>query len=301
MPKMVGVRVWSSERARRIEDDLERLQLAAPDGHLLPLSRIADIKRIAGQPQIQREDFRRMVAVTARLSGTDLGSAIRRVRETLDQNNLFKVDAPGGGAVTYGLGGLFREQQAAFVGLLWVFGAAIVLLLALLVYWYESVRVALCLVLIALLALPGVALALWITDTQLNIASMMGFAMIAGSVVEAGVFLCSEVLEPTESTTRDQEDLSVRSRAKIRITAAALRRIRPISMTTIAAILAMVPLLVGLGQGSAMLRPLAVAIVAGLIVQLPLVLIVLPGLLFASGAVHRRINSETAQRNEPSR
>src|SRR5262249_22642658 len=150
------------------------------------------LKRIAGQPQIQREDLRRMVAVTARISGTDLGSAVRRVREILGQPGLLKVAGSEGAAATtvpYVLGGLYREQQTAFVGLLWVFGAAIMLLLVLLVYWYESLRVAACLVVTALLALPGVALALWLTGTQLNIASMMGLAMIAGSVVEAGVFL----------------------------------------------------------------------------------------------------------------
>src|SRR5262249_48298429 len=153
----------------------ERLQLTAPDGHLLPLSRIAEVKRIAGQPQIQREDLRRLVAVTARISGTDLGSAVRSVQEVLAQPDLLKVKGPNGVVtIPYTLGGLYREQQTAFVGLMWVFGAAIVLLLVLLVYWYESLRVAFCLVLTALLALPGVALALWLTGTQLNIASLMG-------------------------------------------------------------------------------------------------------------------------------
>src|SRR5262249_39936892 len=138
----------------------------------------------------------------------------------------------------------YREQQTAFIGLLWVFGAAIVLLLMLLVYWYESLRVAICLVLTSLLALPGVALALLLTDTQLNIASMISLAMIAKSVSEAGVFLCSEVLHPTEAA--DGAD------PRSRITSAALRRIRPIAMTTIAAILAMIPLIIGLGKSAAM-------------------------------------------------
>ena len=96
-PKVVGIRLWSPERTRRIEDDLERLRLSASDGHTLPLSRIAEIKRDAGQPQIQREDLRRMVAVTARISesgGADLGSAVRRVREVLKQDGLLRVDGP---------------------------------------------------------------------------------------------------------------------------------------------------------------------------------------------------------------
>jgi multidrug efflux pump subunit AcrB len=288
-PKVVKVRLWSPARSRQLEDDLAAMTLTASDGHLVPLSRVAEIKRIAGQPQIEREDLRRMVAVTARISGTDLGSAVRRVQEVLAQKDL--LSARGSQAVPYALGGLYREQQTAFVGLLWVFGAAIVLLSALLVYWYESLRVALCLIVTALLALPGVALALWVTGTQLNIASMMGLAMIAGSVVEAGVFLCSEVLEPAEPSEPGQE-ADPRAAARERITAAAIRRIRPIAMTTIAAILAMAPLIVGLGEGAAMLRPLAVAIVAGLAIQLPLVLVVLPALLSASRVVRARLKRE---------
>jgi multidrug efflux pump subunit AcrB len=274
-PKVIGIRIWSPSRSRQLEDDLASLRLTAPDGHFVPLSRIATIARAAGQPQIQREDLRRMAAVTARISGTDLGSSVRRIQEVLTQPDLLKAAA--GGSVSYSLGGLYREQQTAFVGLLWVFGAAVVLLLALLVYWYQSLRVAICLVFVALLAMPGVALALWLTGTQLNIASMMGLAMIAGSVVEAGVFLCSEVVHPT--------DAALPADRRSRLTAAALRRIRPIAMTTIAAILAMVPLIVGIGEGAAMLRPLAIAIVAGLAVQLPLVLLVLPAMLVGSGVL----------------
>ncbi|MBI1189611.1 MAG: AcrB/AcrD/AcrF family protein [Tepidisphaera sp.] len=276
-PKVVGIRLWSAANARRIEDDLSDMNLSTPDGRLVPLSRVATIERIAGQPQLEREDLRRMVGVTARISGTDLGSAVRRVQETLRQPGLLAAGGSGPG-IPYSLGGLYREQQTAFVGLMWVFGAAVLLLLMLLVYWYESLRVAVCLVVCSLLAMPGVVMALWLTGTQLNIASMMGLAMIAGSVVEAGVFLCSEVLHPVDDGM-DGAHTGKGSDARARFTAAALRRMRPIAMTTIAAILAMAPLIVGLGEGAAMLRPLAVVIVAGLVVQLPLVLVVLPAML----------------------
>ena len=289
MPKVVGVRLWSPEHARRIEDDLERIRLTGPDGHTLPLRRVAGVVRVTGQAQIQREDLRRMVAVTARISGTDLGSAIARVKEVLADGAL--LTPRGGGMdgrapVSFALGGLYQEQRSAFVGLLGVFGAAVVLLLALLVYWYESVRVALCLVCTSMLAIPGVAVGLWLTGIELNISSMMGLAMIAGSVTEAGVFLCSEVLHPIDASGAD----AATATPAALITSATLRRIRPITMTTLAAALAMLPLVIGVGEGAAMLRPLAVAIVAGLVVQLPLVLLVLPAMLAASGAVgkHRR-------------
>ncbi|MGH7245184.1 MAG: efflux RND transporter permease subunit [Phycisphaerales bacterium] len=279
-PKVVGVRVWSIPRLRKIEDDLERIRMTAPDGHTVPLSRVATIKRAVGQPQIQREDLRRMTAVTARTEGVDLGTAIAKVKEVLKQPGLLvpaaRPDGTTPAAPRFALGGLYQEQQTAFAGLLAVFAAAVVLVFVLLVYWYESLRVALCLIVTSLLALPGVALGLWLTDIELNISSMMGLAMIVGSVTEVGIFLCSELLHPIEASGGD---------ARTRVIAAALRRVRPITMTTIAATLAMLPLVIGVGEGAAMLRPLATAIVAGLIVQLPLTLLVLPGLLIVSGAV----------------
>lgn len=288
-PKVVGVRVWAPLRERRLEDDLERLRMTAPDGHTIPLSRVAELARVAGQPQIQREDLRRMVAVTARIGGegapdADLGSTIAKVKEVLAQSGLLTPAASLGAAPpAVALGGLYQEQQAAFAGLLRVFGAAVVILLVLLVYWYESLRVALCLIVTALLALPGVAAALWLSGTQLNISALMGLAMIVGSVTEVGVFLCSELLHPVGELSPGQDTPAAL------ISDAALRRLRPITMTTLAAILAMLPLVIGLGEGAAMLRPLAIVIVSGLVVQLPLVLLVLPALLRLTGAVSRRV------------
>jgi multidrug efflux pump subunit AcrB len=275
-PKVIGVRLLGPGSRRRTEDDLARIRILAADGHSVPLSRVAEIHPVSGQPQIQRENLRRMVAVTAQLSGSDLGSAIARVEDVLAQPALL-VPAGGGAAPQVELGGLYQEQRTAFAGLLAVFGGAVVLLLLLLVFWYESLRVAVCLTLTSLLALPGVAAGLWATGTELNISAMMGLAMIVGSVTEVGVFLSSELLSPINGG---------RSAASRRdaIVEAALRRLRPITMTTLAATLAMLPLAVGFGEGADMLRPLAVAIITGLLVQLPLVLLVLPSLLFLTRA-----------------
>ena len=284
-PKVVGIRLWSPERARHLEDDLERIRVTAPDGHSVALGRVAQIKRVVGQPQIQRDDMRRMIAVTARTSGTDLGSAIARVNQVMSDPQLLvprSESATSSRPVTYALGGLYREQQTAFIGLLWVFAASVVLLFLLLVYWYESICVAGCVIVTSLLAIPAVAFGLWLAGIELNIASMMGLAMIAGSVTEAGIFLCSELLHPSgEGPAHINQNIISPADLASRIPAAALRRLRPISMTTIAAALAMLPLVIGIGEGGALLRPLAAAIVAGLIVQLPLVLLVLPALLVA--------------------
>src|SRR6185437_16094647 len=107
---------------------------------------------------------------------------------------------------------------------------------------------------------------LWLTGVELNISAMMGMTMIIGIVTEIAVFYFSEYeLLIGEGMAH--------SRAVIE---AGVNRFRPIAMTTIAAILALMPLALGLGQGSAMQQPLAIAIISGLIVQMPLVLLVMP-------------------------
>ncbi len=267
--KLVDVRVWIPKDVRRTSRDVENLQLRAPDGHLFPLNRVATFKRITGQPEITREDLKRVVSVTGR-SDRDLGSTIRDVKAILDEPQFL----PAG--VRYTLGGLYEQQQIAFRGLLQVMAAGGALVFLLLLYLYESFRDAIAIMLTSLMAIAAVFLGLWLTGTELNISSLMGMVMIVGNVTEVAIFYFSEFVDfPHPGTVRD------------RLIAAGSYRMRAITMTTFAAILALLPLAVGIGEGSGMLQPLAIAIIAGLIAQLPLVLIVLPALLVLSGATRR--------------
>ena len=156
-------------------------------------------------------------------------------------------------------------------------GAAVVLVFLLLLFLYERLRVAVALLLTTLLSTTVVFIGLWLTGTELNITSMMGLTMIVGIVTEVGIFYYSEVRELAAAESNARE-LLVR---------AGLNRMRPIAMTTLAAILALLPLGLGLGQGAAMQQPLAIAIISGLAVQLPLALVVLPALLVAFRALPR--------------
>jgi CzcA family heavy metal efflux pump len=261
-PKMVGVRVWIPKAARRRQDEIARLRIRAPDGHVLPLSRVATIKVLTGQPEIMREDLKRMVAVTGRISGRDLGSTVRDVKAVLDRPGMLP---PG---VYYRMGGLYAQQQIAFHGLLTVFVAAVLLVFVLLLFLYESYRVALSMMITTLLAVAAVFGGLLLTGTDLDITAMMGMTMVVGIVTEVSIFYFSEyqTLDPDIPPFE-------------RLIRAGANRMRPIAMTTFAAILALLPLALGLGRGAAMLRPLAIAIISGLVVQLPLVLTVLPGLM----------------------
>jgi CzcA family heavy metal efflux pump len=261
-PKMIGVRAWVPRDLRATEIDIGNLRLRAPDGHLFPLKKVATLSVVTGQPEITRDDLKRMVAVTGRISGRDIGSVISQVKQLLGRPGI----VPQG--VYYNLGGLYAEQQNAFAGLVAVFLGAAALVFLLLLFLYESFRVAVAMLLTSLLALSAVFVGLWLTGTEMNISSMMGMTMIVGIVTEVAIFYYSEYV-----------DLSGEVDQRKRLIQAGRNRMRPIAMTTLAAIGALLPLGLGIGQGAAMQQPLAVAIISGLSVQLPMVLIALPVLL----------------------
>jgi len=270
--KMVGVRLWSPAADRDSILKLEKISLQAPDGHWLPLKRIASLRLLTGQPQITRENLKRMVAVTGRISGRDMGSVMADVKKLLASHIIpakMRVE----------LGGLYLEQQKAFRGLMQVFAAAIALVFVLLLFLYERFRAALAILSMPLLAMGMVFLGLRLTGTELNITSMMGLTMIIGIVTETAIFYYSEFRRISQPDIHRLQDYIQAGR----------NRFRPIAMTSLAAILALMPLALALGEGAAMLQPMAIAIVFGLMAQLPLVLLVLPVLLYLldrrSGAV----------------
>ncbi len=261
-PKMVGVRVWIPAGVRKTPRDLLDLRLSAPDGHFFPLKRIASLTAVTGQPEIMRDDLKRMIAVTGRISGRDMGSVIRDIKSVLAGSSLLPKE------VYYALGGLYAQQQIAFTGLMTVFFSAVILVFLLLLFLYESFRVGIAMVATTLLAFTAVFVGLYLTGAEINISSMMGMTMIVGIVTEVSIFYFSEY--GTLPCDIDK---------KAALILAGKNRMRPIAMTTAAAILALLPLAMGIGQGSAMQKPLAIAIISGLIVQLPLVLVVLPAFL----------------------
>ncbi|HET9113671.1 MAG TPA: efflux RND transporter permease subunit [Burkholderiales bacterium] len=258
-PKLVGVRVWVPSAERAIVPDVGAMLIRAPDGHLFPLRRVAIIYPVSGQPQIERENLKRMVAVTGRIAGRSMGAVMADIKRVMAKPGLL----PQG--VYFELGGMYEQQQIAFRGLIAVFAAATGLVFLLLLFMYESFRIALAILAMPLLAVAAVFTGLWISGIELNISAMMGMTMIIGIVTEVAIFYFSEYRDVAESMSFEDA-----------LIAAGKNRMRPIAMTTFAAILTLLPLAFAIGQGSAMQQPLAVAIIAGLLVQLPLVLLVMP-------------------------
>ncbi len=268
--KMIGIRVWSAQDLRKRVEQVSTLQLRAPDGHYLPLARVADVSIVHGQAQQVRDNLRQMVAVTARLEGRDLGSAMKDV-----QRAVAALQLPEAYSVEYG--GLYREQQQSFLELMMVFIAAILIVATLLMFLYERKAVVLAILGTSLLTLPGVFTGLWLTGSELDLSSMMGLTMVLGIVTEIAVFYFAEI------------DVSREIRPADLLRAGRLR-LRPILMTSLIAILALLPLALGIGAGSQMQRPLAITIISGLVVAVPLVLLGMPGLFLVLQSIGRRFH-----------
>jgi multidrug efflux pump subunit AcrB len=265
---LVNVRVWTPAAQHLRIDDIGALMLKSPaDGHLFPISRIATLRVATGQAEITRENMRRMDAVTARVVGRDVGSTAAEVQRVVGRPGFL----PAG--VTFEMGGLFAEQQSAFRALALVFAAAVAAVFVLLLVLFESFRVAGVILAMPLAAASAVAIGLWLTGVELNIMALMGATMIVGITTEVAIFYFTEYETLLGAGVAPRDAL----------VEAGVNRLRPIAMTTLAAILALAPLALAFGSGAAMEQPLAIAIIAGLVAQGPLVLIAMPALYRLAG------------------
>jgi CzcA family heavy metal efflux pump len=272
--RMVDVRVrypdsWRAAGGRAAED----LSLfvgplpgaAAPS--VAPLAAVACVSRNVAENELERENQTPMVRVTASVAGRDLGSAERAVENAVRA-------LPRDASVRVDFGGQAKSQKAAFANLVTVFSLALGLVFLLLVVQFRS----LSLPLVILLALPfgqiGALHALRVAGVSLNLSSGMGLILLVGLVVKNGIILI-EYAQQLRREGRDEVDAIVE---------AARVRLRPILMTTLAAIAGLVPLLFG-GAGSELQRPLAIAVIGGLAVSTVFTLVAVPVgcALFARG------------------
>jgi CzcA family heavy metal efflux pump len=245
--RQIGVRVRypAAFRADRIE--LAALPIRSPGGFNLPLAALAHIERVPGTTEVNRENQRRLVAVKAQLSGRDLGGVMRDV-----QAMMHGVSLPPG--VTYELGGQFQSQSQSFQNLLTVLLLAILLVFGVMLFQFGSFTAPAVILMVMPLSLFGVTLGLAVTGTPLNVSSFMGAIMLVGIVVKNGILLLDRAHKAEMEGVPLQEAVLQAGRV----------RLRPILMTTMTAILGLVPLALGLGAGAEMQQPLAIAVIGGL-------------------------------------
>ncbi len=257
------VRIVYPENTKLSVADIKKLQIFLPDGKLKPMAELADLRLTEGDAEVQRQNLQTMGVVTGRLNNRDLGSVMKDIQREVSS----KVSLPQGYHIVYG--GAYAEQQQSFRELLLILVASSLLVFGVILVLFRNIRVSLSILLIAILGIAGSYAALYCTHTPLNVGSYTGIIMIVGIIGENAIFTFLQFRESTREG-KNTEDAIIYSIST---------RLRPKLMTALGAIIALMPIALGIGTGAQLHQPLAIAVIGGFISALPLLLIVLPSIL----------------------
>jgi CzcA family heavy metal efflux pump len=262
--RQIGVRVRYPASRRSSIAALQALTVTSPTGVTVPLSTIATVEVQPEATEVHRDNLRPYSAVTAQVSGRDLGSVVADIQARLWK----EVPLPPGTDIE--LGGLYQIQRESFLGLTQVLVASVLLIFIILVFEFRSFAHPIAIVVATLLCAVGAFAALLITGSTLNISSFMGAIMVVGIVHKNGILMLDS-----------EQHFSGRGLPlEAAIFEAGRRRMRPILMTALATICGMLPLALDLGAGAQLLRPLAIAVIGGVAVSMVLSLLVTPVLFY---------------------
>ena len=260
--QMVNIRLIYPNAQRTTISDIKNTHILIPNGGSVPISQVATVKIGKGVAEINRENQKSMGVVTARLNNRDLGSTLHDIQNQLSKN----MSLPSGYTLEYG--GTYKEQQQAFKDLMLILTAAILLVFIVILFLFRKIKVALAIITIAILGVAGCLTSLYLTGTPLNVGSYTGIIMIVGIIGENAIFTYRQYQESDPDLSHAQK-----------IEFAIATRLRPKLMTAFAAIMALMPLALGIGTGAQLHQPLAIAVIGGLVFALPLLLIVMPTLM----------------------
>jgi cobalt-zinc-cadmium resistance protein CzcA len=260
--KRFALQVRFIEEARNQLDELKRLPVADPEGRLIPLGQLAELRIEEGPAQISREAIQRRITVECNVRGRDLGGFVQEAQRVVAQ----RVALPAGYVVEWG--GQFENLQRAGARLAIVVPLALCLIFVLLYLSFGSVRPALLIFANVPMAATGGILALLMRRMPFSISAGVGFIALFGVAVLNGLVLVTYI-----SQLR-REGKSVRDA----VSEGAMTRLRPVLMTALVASLGFVPMALGHGEGAEVQRPLATVVIGGLLTSTVLTLIVLPAI-----------------------
>ena len=250
------------EDLRKDIDAFDRLPVPLPTGGYVPLGELADLELAPGPNQINRENGKRRVVVTANVRDRDLGSFIEELQAAVSRD----AELPPGYWISYG--GTFEQLQSASQRLAIVVPITLALIVGLLWLAFGSMRDALLIFTGVPLALTGGVAALMLRDIPLSISAGVGFIALSGVAVLNGLVMVSFIQSLRENGVALDE--AIREGARTRL--------RPVLMTALVAALGFVPMAFNTGIGSEVQRPLATVVIGGIISSTLLTLLVLPAL-----------------------
>jgi len=253
--------VQLKDAEKRSLDEILNLTLTTQTGDKVSLRNLVSCEAGRGPVLIDRKDQQRQATVSANVVGRDMGSAAAEVQRLLN-----RIPRPVGYDLT--VAGDFEAQQKAFRELLVSLILALVLVYMVLACQYESLRDPLVVIFSVPVAAVGVLATLFFTHTTLNVQSVIGCIMLGGIVVNNAILL-------VDQAGRLIREGMVSCEA---IVEAGRRRLRPILMTTLTTILGLLPLALGIGEGSEAQAPLARAVVGGLTGSTLITLVLIPAI-----------------------
>ena len=280
-----GVKVASFLERQRIYDIFMRLDEQSradpeaikstlvktlPNGQLVRVSDIAEVYPGTGPNMVNREDMQRRIVISANSSGRDLGSLIESIRTTIKE----KVRLPTGYFITYG--GQFESQQQASKLLILLGSLSLLGIIGVLYLHFRSLALTAQIMLNVPLALIGSILAIYITERELSVATLIAFITLCGIASRNGIMMISHYLHLVRNEGESfSEEMVIRG---------SLERLVPVLMTACSAALALIPLLLSKGEpGKEILYPVAVVIVGGLFSSTLLDIIVTPAVFYRFG------------------
>ncbi|MBN1866774.1 efflux RND transporter permease subunit [Candidatus Sumerlaeota bacterium] len=243
----------------RLSDILD-LTITNAQGRPVVLRNVVSVRPRLGPVTIERKDQERTATVRANIEGRDMGSVIRDI-----QDRLRRVAVPAGFSISFA--GDYEEQQKAFRDLMLTFVLALILVYMVMACQYESLRDPFVVMFAVPFAAIGVTLTLFLTHTTFNIQSFIGCIMLGGIVVNNAILLVDHT-----NLLRRRDAMPLREA----IEEAGRRRLRPILMTAMTTSLGLLPLAIGLGEGSEAQAPLARAVIGGLASSALVTLVLVP-------------------------
>ena len=256
----IDVWVRLAGEARRELASIENLLITSPLGQMVPLGEVAEIREVKAPVAIQRSDQMRVVSITSQLEGRPLAAVIQEAQRAIQE----KIVLPPGYSVSYG--GEFELMSESFQDLFVAMLLALVLVYMVLAAQFESLLHPFVIMFSLPVTVIGVILALVLTETTFNVVTFIGVIMLAGIVVNNAIVLVDYINQLRQRGLKRDEAI---------LTAGPIR-LRPILMTALTTILAMIPLAFGTGEGAQMQASLAVAVIGGLTASTFLTLVFVP-------------------------
>lgn len=264
LDKAVPIRIIYPNTQNRNLEEIRKVFVFLPNGKSIPITTLVNISISKGIAEIERENLQMMCVVTGRLDNKDLGTVMQNIKKEVST----QVVLPSGYYIDYA--GAYKDQQQSFKELLLILVASCLLVFGVLLFLFRNLKVALILLFISVLGISGSYLLLFLTNTPLNVGSYTGLIMIVGIISENAIFTYLQFKETYYSSSSKKQSLVY----------AISTRLRPKLMTAIGAIIALLPLAIGIGTGSELHQPLAIAVIGGFLIAMPLLLVVLPSLLY---------------------